>query len=477
MSTPETEVEKLLRVWVPTSPFKNKSYIVGGYVRDQLLGFEGKDLDLVVEEKGGAEAFCKWLHNQSPESISQAHPLGAGYPIWQIVFKENIASNEKIFYTKGCQVEVADTQAESFPDPKSRQRISVFGSIEEDCKRRDFTSNMLYRDLSTGALVDPSGCGESDIRSGILRGHPEVKLAKIFSDDPLRMIRLFRFHCRFGWSIPQEVLDTVVQCHERIQILSPERIRDEVWKMAETGKLYLALELMQKTKTLDQIFPELVPMIGCTQDKFFHSEGDVWQHTLLVLQNTPADSILQLAALFHDSGKPATRSVHGERIKFLGHEVISEKIAEAVLKRLHFDSQTITKVKNLVRHHMRGGDVEQWTSLKPARKLLRDVGDDLDDLIRLIEADSKSSFDPHGNVRTAHIELLKKTILKSQEIPIRKKSILSGDEIMNILQIPSGKKVAEVKEFLENLEDEFADKGEVLDKEAATLALQKKFLV
>jgi poly(A) polymerase len=475
VSTPESEVEKLLRTWIPRSPFAGQTYIVGGYVRDQLLNLEGKDLDLVVEQNGGAEGLCNWMHRQAPDLISRPHPMGAGYPIWQIVFKGDISLEGKLIHTQNCEVEVADTQAESFPDPESRQRISIFGNLEADCKRRDFTTNMLYRDLTTGQLVDPSGCGESDIQDGILRGHPQVNLEKIFSDDPLRMLRLLRFHCRFGWKIPDDVLGCVSKCKSRISILSAERIRDEIIKMAESGRFHLGLKLMQETGLLECVFPELLPMIGCTQDKIFHSEGDVWTHTLLVVKNAPPDWKIQLAALLHDSGKPATRTEHGERIKFLGHEKISEEIANAILIRLHFDSESIKIIRNLVRHHMRGGDVEQWTSLKPARKLLRDVEDQLENLIKLIEADSRSSLDISGHFRIAHVEKLRELTAKAKEIPISKKGVLNGNQIMKILSIPSGKKVAEAKIFLENLEDDFASQNKILSPDEAARAIIAEF--
>jgi len=467
------DMELLLKRLIPVSPFKNRTYIVGGYVRDQVLGIASKDIDLVAEEKGGAEALSHWIHKQDPEKITFPHCLGAGYPIWQVVFKDDIEWEGTIFHTKGCEIEIADTQAELFPDPTTRQRVTVFGNLDEDCKRRDFTANMLYLDLTQNKIIDPSGTGLSDIKDGLLRGHPQVKLEKIFSDDPLRMLRLLRFHCKFNWAIAPEVFESVKNCAQRMEILSAERIRDEIIKMCETGRFYLGLELMHKLNLLPYIFPELTPMLGCTQDKIYHSEGDVWVHTLLVVKNAPATVVLQLAALLHDCGKPATRTEHGERIKFLGHEVISVKIAESLLKRLRFDSHTISAVKQLIGLHMRGGDVENWSSLKPARRLIRDSDEQLENLLQLIEADSRSSMRSDGSYSIEHIKVLRELLEEAKVIPIMKKSILSGFEIMEILQIKAGKKVAQAKLFLENLEDDYAAQKKILTKEEATAALKK----
>ncbi|MBS1985644.1 MAG: HD domain-containing protein [Bdellovibrionales bacterium] len=472
--TPDQEVERLLLRLVPDSPFRGRVYAVGGYVRDAQLGIASKDLDLVVEQPGGARALTTWLHAKLGAAVTRPHELGAGYPIWQIVFQSEVNHGGETYLTKDATIEVADTQFEMFPDPESRQRVTRYGDLAEDCRRRDFTVNMLYRDLTTGNIVDPCGRGLGDLHAGVLRGHPEVDLHKIFSDDPLRMIRLVRFHVRFGWTIPTDVLRVVSDCAERVKILSAERVRDEFTKIMLMGRLGPALELLRATGLLPELFPELLPMIGCGQDRHYHSEGDVWVHTLRVIQNTPPTLVLQLAALLHDVGKPATRSEHGDRVKFLGHEKISTEIARHFMQRWKFESGLIARVEHLVALHLRGGDATAWTSLKPARKLIRDAGDALPDLLKLIEADSRSSLGPDGNPRLEHLPVLHDRLARAGEIPVQRRPVLNGHEVMQLLQLPAGPEIRSILDELREWEDDEAIAGRVLTREAAEARLRTR---
>lgn len=471
--TPDAELERYLRRWVPTSRFAGRVFAVGGYVRDELLGLAPKDLDVAVEEPGGAEKLARALASSTP-AFSAPHALGAGYPIWQLVAQDDIEFEGEVYRTKGAELEIADTQSEAFPDPVSRQRVTKYGNLREDCLRRDFTTNMLYRDLATGEIVDPSGTGVADLRAGRLRGHPQASLDKIFSDDPLRMIRLVRFHCRFGWAIDPEAETAVRRQAERVRILSAERIRDEFFKIMGLGKLHVALEWVRLHGLLEPLFPELVPMVGCGQDQTWHSEGDVWVHTLLVISNSPPTVTLQLAALLHDVGKPASRTVEGERVKFLGHEKISASLAREFCRRLKIDSRTTDVVMKLVLLHLRGGDVEGWASLKPVRRLIRDAGDELSHLLELIAADSGSSYGVDGKPRLAHVELLKVKITEAQKIPVQRKPVIGGHEIMKILGIGPGPEIKAAQARLRELEDELAERGETLSPEAARAALAPK---
>lgn len=445
-SAPSKTMEQELGALVRGTRWEGKVFAVGGAVRDSLLGVESPDLDLCVEEPGGARAFAAWVHSQWSARTHSPHELGAGYPIWQLNFLD------------GKELQIADTQAECFPDPTTRHRVTVYGDLSADARRRDFTVNMLYREIGSGRLLDPSGRGLADLHAGILRGHPDVDLAKIFSDDPLRMMRLFRFRARFAWHIPDEVVACVERSAPRMSILSAERVRDELLKTCVTPGFSEALEAFRTTGLLTYILPELVPMVGCGQDATYHSEGDVWVHTLDAVRYSPPRAVLRVAALLHDIGKPSTRSVHGERVKFLGHEKESERLARGVMMRLRFPRELVEGVSHLIALHLRGGDVKAWTSAKPARKLLRDAGDGLDDLLALIEADSRASLGPDGQPRVDHLPILRARLAEAARVPVSRKPVLDGRDLMRITGISPGPALGRLREALIDFEDDIASR-------------------
>jgi len=471
--TPEKQAEMLIGQMIKGSTFSGKVFSVGGFVRDDLLGKPSKDLDLVIEQKGGAQALGEFIHGKFPNETTNPFQAGADYPIWKIHFKEDVTIGEHLFSVKDVEIDLADTQKEAFPDPTSRQRITQFGSLAEDVKRRDFTANMLLRDVSTGEVLDMTGTSVSDITHGILRGHPEVSLDKIFSDDPLRMIRLVRFQAKYNWKVPFSVIKKVKANSERIKIVSQERIRDELIKVMEMGKLAKAIKFMKIAGLLPHVLPEVSAMDKVKQDRYYHSEGDVLKHTLMVTEKAKPTVIAQMSALLHDLGKPATQSFVGDRIKFLGHEDVSAKMAEEVLTRLRVDSESTVRIKKVIALHIRGHMSEDW-SVKSVRKYIRDCGSELDEVLNLTEIDALSSYGPDGKPKKNIIPMLREKIKKAQEIPIRLAPVLNGEDIMKHLNIPPGKEVGLALSRLKEIEDDYAEKGLVLTKENAIEELKRK---
>jgi poly(A) polymerase len=426
-------------------------------------GKVGPDLDLVVERSGGAETLARELARVFGDASSRPHALGQGYPIWQIV----VTLPAELALRAGfpsVEVQIADTQKEMFPDASTRQRVTRFGDIDEDCARRDFTVNMLYWDLRAAELVDPSGRGLADLELGRLAPHPRVDPAKIFSDDPLRMLRLLRFRTKLGFEVDEALWRAFDREFARVSILSPERVRDEILKCAPYG-LAAFFETLAARGVLDKIFPEFVPMLGCGQDKTYHSEGDVWVHTLLVMRNAPATPALQLAALLHDVGKPATREEAGERVKFLLHERVSTEIAREWLAKWRFARPLRERVLELVALHLRGGDVVNWKSLKPARKLLRDAGESLEELLQLIEADSRSSLGPDGVARVEHLPLLRQALQAALAVPEPKVPALSGKILMQHFGVAAGPEVKRLKALSEEAREDLIAAGEEVTEE------------
>jgi putative nucleotidyltransferase with HDIG domain len=490
----EKEVERFLRAILKGSPFAGKTHAVGGYVRDQYLSIlkndpsiEAKDLDIVVEMEGGAERLTKYIYNifnslwnkmkryfkgVTSSPVSTPRQMGASYPIWQITFKDDINYKGEIYHTKGAVIEFADTMKETYPDPNSRQRKTEPATLDEDIKRRDFTTNMLLKDLTTGEIEDLTGVSKQDIEKGVLRGHPQVSLDQIFNDDPLRMLRIIRFQAKYGWHVPKDVIRTVKRNAERIGVVSSERIMGELEKVMKIGKLKQAIKLMHITGLLEYVLPEVEALKGVKQNPKHHQEGDVFKHTMMVLEQTPPGIENQLAALLHDIGKPSTTTTVEDEIKSLGHEDAGEKIAEAILKRLKFDNKTIDEVTSRVKNHMRPHHLGDDPTPKALRKFIREVGDEMvDAILDLARADETGKIPPTDNIP----DLKKKIEEIRKSAPVQKKSLLSGKEVMDLLGLKTGPEVGNILKYVEDLQDDYANKGQQLSKEDAQKEILKKF--
>lgn len=473
-SPAEKEVERLMKVVLRGTIFANKTHAVGGYVRDEVLGLDAKDLDVVVEMRDGAEKLTALIHRMFPVETSTPRRLGAGYPIWQIAFKGDVEHQGEVFATEGAVIEFVDSQKEAFPDPESRQRVVEYGTLQEDIERRDFTVNMLLKDLTTGEVVDLTGTSIRDIQDGVLRGHPGVDFDKILRDDPLRMIRLVRFQAKYGWRVPMSVLKAVRRNASRIEIVSGERIQGELVKVMEIGKLAQAIKMMKAVGLLQYVLPEIQAMSGVEHEysRGSHQEGDVLRHTLGVLQNAKPGVESQLAALLHDVGKPASQEVIGGLIKFLGHEKVSGELAEGILRRLKFDGATIKRVRAIVENHMRPHHLTRDENAGPSalRRFIRDVGAELvDAVLDLAEADSLGTLPPSNMIPDLRreIDALRVPVQKADELPV------DGSDVQKVLGIGPGRQVGEALKYLRDKQFEMIQNGqEMTVNDAAKLLVQ-----
>jgi len=475
-SVAEKEVENLLLAILPKSPFANKVYAVGGYVRDEVMGLQSKDLDIMVTMPDGAENLAKYVHEKFLAETSNPYQMGKSYPIWHIAFKTDIQHDGKIYTTKGAEIDFADSQKESFPDETSRQRDVQFGTFDEDIMRRDFTVNMLTKDMTTGKLVDTTGTSISDIKNGILRLHPDVNPDKPFSDDALRMLRLIRFMVKYGWKVDLGTLEAVKRNAHRIESISAERIMEELSKIMRLGKLAQAIRFMSDTGLLKHVMPEIEALKGVEQPKKFHAEGDVFEHTMAVLEHTKPTVEAQLAALLHDVGKPATQKFLEGKIQFLGHEDVSVEIAEAFMRRLKMDNATITKVVPLVKNHMRAHTSLEWGP-KAIRKFVREMGEYLEDVLDLTAADAlgRKMDEDVSRQGDDYIKDLRERIKKTNEIPISTKPVLNGKEIMDILNVKPGPEVGKASRWLQEQSDDLATEGKELTPELARELLKTQY--
>lgn len=466
------EVEKFLSAFLKGTIFDGKAYAVGGYVRDEYLGLDPKDLDIVVDLEKGSEKIVKFIFSQlGRETVTTPVQMG-NYPIWQITFRDNVKHEGIEYEVNEAVVEFAVPMKESYPDDSSRQRNVEVGTLEDDVRRRDFTVNMLYKDITNDQIIDLSGTSKFDIDNKILRSHPGVSSDNMFNDDPLRMLRLIRFSCKFGWTIPEEMMEAVRRNAQRIDIVSQERIMEELKKVMLMGKLKEAIVFMDETNLLPLLLPEISDLKDIQQDERHHPEGDVFQHTLLVLDNAKPTVEAQMAALLHDVGKVDTYTEDEKGIHFYGHDDSGAKKSREILKRLRFDGDTINEISDMIELHMRPHRMDVSSS-KAIRKFIRDAGDNLDNVLDLAEADQLG----REGVSKADIPDLRERIrtMKISTPAVTDKTVLTGEEIMELLGIAAGRKVGEVKKFLIDIQDDYAINGNELSKGDAKEAVLDKF--
>ena len=329
------------------------AFFAGGSVRDLLLGFEPKDIDVATSATPAV------VQRLFPQTLS----VGAHFGVILVRSRDEAGTDAEI------ATEVATFRNDgSYTDGRRPDAVQFSTDPREDVARRDFTINgMLLDPLALehsgdlgGAVLDFVG-GRADLAAGVVRaiGDPSRR----FHEDKLRMLRAIRFAARLGFHLEPATLVAIQQLAPAIHQVSPERIRDELTRMLTEGHARRAFELLDEAGLLAEMIPEVVTMHGVQQPPDWHPEGDVWQHTMLLLEKLPAGCSATLAwgALLHDIGKPATfhidRSKGGERIRFNGHVEVGVRISEVILRRLRFSNSETEQIVALVKNHMRFGDI------------------------------------------------------------------------------------------------------------------------
>ena len=435
MESLDTEtILDILRDATRGTEYDGRLFLVGGFVRDRVLGKPSaiEDIDLVLE--GDALALARFF---------RAYGAADFEPVVYPRF------GTAMIVVQGRDVELVTARVESYA-ADSRKPDSVRpGTLAEDATRRDFTLNTLLQNLHTGEIVDPLGRAYADLEAGILRTPTDPKVT--FEDDPLRMLRAVRFAARFGFAIEPFTWKAVRQSVPRLAIISKERIRDEFSKTLLTDRAPLGLNLLKDSGLLAEFSPELAAMVGVTQNEF-HAYP-VWEHTLIALGNLPDDAslTLRLATLLHDVGKPPTKAVGDDgKVHFYGHAERGAEIARRFLTRLKYPNDIITAVSTLVAQHMRIGDYRPaWTDAA-VRRLLRHLGPHLDDLFEINRADvSALAPERTGISRGVELRARMAPIQEAEDINALT-SPLDGQELMARLGLKPGKQLGQVKEYLTN---------------------------
>jgi poly(A) polymerase len=415
-----------------------RAFLVGGCVRDLLLGREPKDYDIATDAH--------------PDQVLALYPranrVGAHFGV--VLVRHGDA-----------QVEVATFRSDfAYADGRHPGQVVFESDPREDVLRRDFTVNALLMDPHTGEVRDYVE-GRRDLEAGIIRaiGDPERR----FREDHLRMLRAVRFAARFGFAIDAATMSAIQRLHPLITRVSAERIRDELIRILTEGAARRGFELLDEGGLLLDVLPEVSAMKGVEQPPEFHPEGDVWTHTLLMLEGldhpTPA---LALGVLLHDAGKPGTFRRAPDRIRFDGHMELGVEIAKNIMRRLRFSNADCEQVVALVANHMRFKDVPRMRESTLKRFLRLDRFPEHLELHRLDCANSNGYTDTYDFVRE-----------KLDEIPpeqLKPPRVLTGNDLI-VTGYRPGPRFGEMLQAVEDAQLE----GSVRDRDQALALIAARF--
>jgi poly(A) polymerase len=430
-----------------------QAFLVGGCVRDLLLGREPKDFDVATDA----------TPNQVMEIFPQTYAVGAQFGVVLVPAPEGDLANNRSAEASSQShcVEVATFRSDlEYSDGRHPDEVRFSRNPSEDVARRDFTINGMLLDPLTGEVLDFVG-GRKDLQAGIIRaiGDPQRR----FGEDKLRMLRAVRFAARFEYAIEPATFSAIQTLAEQVKVVSRERARDELTRMLVEGHGQHAFLLLDKSGLLQHILPEIAAMKGVEQPPEFHPEGDVFVHTLLLLENLPVPCTPTLAwgALLHDVGKPPTFRV-GDRIRFDGHVEVGVKMAEEICQRLRFSNDDTAQILALVEHHMRFGHATRMKE-STLKKFLRLPG--FEEHLALHRADCLAS---HGSLST--YEFIRQ---KQSEIPpekMRPSPLVTGHDLIAAGHTPGPK----FREILGAVEDAQLE-GRLLSRDEALAFVQREF--
>jgi poly(A) polymerase len=411
----------------------HRLYLVGGIVRDAVLGRPlGADIDLTTDAR--------------PERTLEL--VG---PWADAVWEQGVRFGTVGLKHHGTVFEITTHRAEAYTPDSRKPDVSFADEVEADLSRRDFTVNAMALRVTGVAgeapeLIDPFG-GVTDLANGVLR--TPLAPEDSFSDDPLRMMRAARFLAGYGLVPADEVVAAVREMAGRLEIVSAERIRDELSKLVVVDDPSAGLWFLVDTGLADLVLPEL-PAMRVEQDPI-HRHKDVLAHTIAVVAKTKPDLVVRMAALLHDVGKPKTRSIGPRGVSFHHHEVVGARMARDRLRALRFPNEQVEDISQLVYLHLRfhGYGDEVWTD-SAVRRYVRDAGHLLDELNELTRCDCTTRNERKARLLARRMDALEARIaeLKEQEELASIRPDLDGDQVMAHLGIPPGRAVGEALAML-----------------------------
>jgi poly(A) polymerase len=403
-------------------------HLVGGVVRDSLLGRLRPDADLDLATSAEPSETVRLLQGWADQRYVQGARFGT----------VGARKDDRRF-------EITTFRQEVYPEAERKPAVTFGKDLRTDLSRRDFTFNAMAVSLPDGEFEDPFE-GLRDLAARRLDTPLDPEIA--FSDDPLRMLRAARFVAQLGVTPADRVVEAIERMRGRLEIVSRERIKDELNKLLLSAAPGRGLQLLVDTKLAEEFLPEL-PALALEQDPV-HKHKDVLRHTFAVVENCEPDLVLRLAALLHDVGKPKTREYTPQGVQFHHHEVVGARMAETRLRELRYPSAVVDDVRTLIELHLRfHGYGEGWTD-SAVRRYVRDAGPLLDRLNQLTRADvTTANLFRAKQFRALQDDLVERIARLAEEENLEAmRPALDGNEIMEHLGLAPGPLVGQAREHL-----------------------------
>jgi poly(A) polymerase len=429
----------------------HQAYLAGGCVRDLLLSREPADCDVATDA----------TPQQVMQIFPQTYAVGEQFGVVLVPISEANGATGGLA-RQGTTVEVATFRSDvGYSDGRHPDEVRFTKDPQEDVQRRDFTINGMMLDPATNEVLDFVG-GRDDLKAGVIRaiGDPERR----FTEDKLRMLRAVRFAARFAYKIDPATMAAIQKLAPKIHQVSCERVREELTKMLTEGQARRAFELLDTSSLLPEVLPEIAAMKEVQQPPQYHPEGDVFVHTLLLLEKLPPNASKTLAwgALLHDVGKPATFRVAPDRIRFDGHVEVGVKMAAEILRRLRFSNHETDQILALVDNHMRFGAVQRMKQ-STLKKFLRLPA--FEEHLELHRIDCLSS---HGQLDA--YEYTREQMRSMPPEAIRPTPLITGRDLIEAGYEPGPR----FKEVLTAVEDAQLE-GRLASREAAMEYVRREF--